>query len=231
MAQHTSWMRIRRRYGYEWIWMYFAVWHVSRCEISSPMRCNLWREWWPQLLYIMKDNVCQVLPRTKELYQFVCLFSSREKLKITYGTSILITTTHSHPTKHCLQPPPLYSYNYRCHPRRQHRTHSPRFHIGLSNLRLSPSSQSRRTHGSRPLHCRTIRRGPNICCGLFWVCTLGGMSAEVTMSASWRHKANFSLCTCMWDLGWCYSVYLMAVLPSKASLLLVCRGVSYTAGM
>eukprot|EP00956_Cyclotella_meneghiniana_P004583 scaffold5639_cov70-Cyclotella_meneghiniana.AAC.5 len=66
-----------------------------------------------------------------------------------------------------------------------------------------------------------------------WACALRGMFVEATMSSSWRHKAKFSLCMYV-GMGWCCLVCLpdlVAVLPSKASVLLVSGGVAYTGGM
>lgn len=66
---------------------------------------------------------------------------------------------------------------------------------------------------------------------VYWACLLGGMSAEATMSASWRHKTKFSLCMYVGLRRLVFLLDLMEVLLSKASLLLVSDGVAYTGGM
>ena len=65
-----------------------------------------------------------------------------------------------------------------------------------------------------------------------WACALGGMVVEATM-VNWRHKPKFSLSMYL-GMGWCCLVCLpdlMAVLPSRASALLVIGGVAYTGGV
>jgi hemolysin III len=65
-----------------------------------------------------------------------------------------------------------------------------------------------------------------------WGCALGGMLVEATLFR-WAHKPKFSLGMYI-GMGWCCLVCLpdlMAVLPKRASMLLVAGGLAYTGGM